>query len=90
MSDDLDLVTIFESGNAALLAIAKSILDGAEIPYMVKGEGLQNLFGMGQIGSGFNLITGPAEIQVNREDEFSARALLAEIDEEDNPDNGDM
>jgi hypothetical protein len=59
----------------------KSIRDGAEIPFLVKGEDIQNLFGLGVIGTGFNLIAGPLEIQVSREDEPAARELLSEIEE---------
>lgn len=81
MSSALDIVTVFETGNPALLAVVKSILDGAEIQYIIKGEQLQNLFGMGILGTGFNPLVGPVQIQVRREDEPTARELLAEIDE---------
>jgi len=80
MSDVSDVVTVFETGNPALIALAKSILDGAEISYMVKGEDLQALFGAGQLGTGFNLVVGPVQIQVRRKDEAVARQLLDEID----------
>ncbi len=81
MSSESDLITIFQSGNQAVIVMVKSILDGAEIPYLVKGENLQNLFGLGVIGTGFNLIAGPVEIQISRKDEPAARELLAEIEE---------
>ena len=77
-----DFVTVFETGNQALIAVAKSILDGAEIPYLVKGENLQSLFGMGQIGTGYNLLVGPVQIQVTREDESTAKELLADVAED--------
>jgi hypothetical protein len=80
LSSESDLITIFESGNQPIIALVKSILDHAEIPYLVKGENLQNLFGLGVIGTGFNLIAGPVEIQVRREDETAARELLTEIE----------
>ena len=60
--------------------MVKSILDDAEIPYLVKGEAIQNLFGIGVIGTGYNLIAGPVEIQVGRQDESKARELLASIE----------
>ncbi|MFN0157675.1 MAG: putative signal transducing protein [Bacteroidota bacterium] len=80
MKDDLDLVTVLETSSEPVIAIVKSILDGAEIPYFIKGEGLQNLFGTGTIG--LNL-AGPALVQVRREDELEARTLLEGIGESD-------
>ena len=47
---------------------ANRLLDGAEIPYFAKGEQLQNLFGVGQVGTGFNPIVGPVELLVSRSD----------------------
>ena len=81
MSIESDLITVFESGNQGVIALVKSILDSTEIPFLAKGENIQNLFGLGVIGTGFNLISGPVQIQVSREDESTARELLAEIDE---------
>jgi len=73
-----ELVTVFATGNPALLAMAKSILDHAEILYLAKGEGLQNLFGAGSIG-GYNPALGPVELQVNVQDENEARELLEQL-----------
>jgi Putative prokaryotic signal transducing protein len=81
LSSNSDLITVFESGNQAVIAVVKSILDDAEIPYIVKGENVQNLFGLGVIGTGYNIITGPIHIQVNQEDEPAAKQLLSGIDE---------
>ncbi len=76
-----DLITVFESGNAALLALAKVALDGAGIRYVIQGEGVQDLFGMGRLGSGYNMITGPVRIQVTPENARQAREALATIRE---------
>src|SRR5262245_56276768 len=78
----LELVTVFATGNPALLAIAKSILAQAGIIYLAKGEGLQDLFAAGSIG-GYNPALGPVEIQVAAEDEHEARALLLDLQGED-------
>ena len=72
-------VTVFESGDPAVLAVAKSLLEEAGIAYYAAGEGLQNLFGMGAIG-GFNPIVGPVRIEVSREDAREAREVLARLD----------
>ena len=57
------------------------MLDAAEIAYAVKGENLQNLFGGGVIGTGFNVLVGPVQIQVRREDEAEARSVLSDLSE---------
>ena len=77
--DDLDLVTVLASGDPGLMAVAKSLLRSADIPFLVQGEGVQDLFGVGRIGSGFNVVTGPARLQVGADDADDARELLADL-----------
>ena len=72
----LELVTVFESGNAVLIAIAKSVLQSAEIPFATRGEHVQELFGMGRFPSGVNLVTGPVCIDVGSDDRDVAAVLL--------------
>jgi len=74
-----DLVTVFESADVVLFALAKSALDRAGIRYIAQAEGLQDLFGMGRIGTGFNAITGPPRIRVTADNAKRASAILAEI-----------
>jgi hypothetical protein len=45
------------------------------IEYLVRGEGVQDLFGVGRLG-GYNCVAGPAEFWVNAEDAECARTLL--------------
>jgi putative signal transducing protein len=40
------LVTVFESGDAVLLTMAKAALDSAGIRYVEEGQGIQDLFGV--------------------------------------------
>jgi hypothetical protein len=75
------LVTVFETGHEGLVAVVKSILDEANIRYLAKGEGVQDLFGVGILGTGFNPITGPVEFRVMPEDEEYARELLKDVKE---------
>ncbi len=75
-----DLVTVFESSDAALLALAKAALDDAGIRYVAEGEALQDLFGMGRLFSGYNLITGSPRIRVTAENAERARKLLDQLD----------
>ena len=83
-----DLVTIFATGNLALLALAKSILEEAGIVYLAKGEGLQNLFAAGSVG-GYNPALGPVEIQVAAEYEDEGRALLRDLENDASLEPGD-
>lgn len=78
----VQLVTVFSTGHEGLIALARSILDGAGIPYSLKGEALQDFFALGRLGSGFNPVIGAVEVQVNKDDEVSARKLLSELKEQ--------
>lgn len=73
------LVTVFETGNEAIVAVVKSILDEAKIKYLAQGDGVQDLFGVGVIGTGFNPVTGPVVFQVMPEDASYAKELLKDI-----------
>jgi hypothetical protein len=74
------LVTVFKSGHEGLIAVAKSMLDEAEIKYLIKNEGVQDLVGLGVFGTGFNPLTGPIQIQVLPEDESYAKDLLKDVE----------
>jgi len=71
-----DLVTVLQPTDEAAVALAQSILNGAGIHYIAKGEGIQDLFAWGRVGAGFNPMLGPVEIQVAPEDADRARELL--------------
>lgn len=73
---DAELVQVFATGDAGLIGLVKSLLEGEEIDFMLKGEGLQDLFGGGRI-AGYNFVVGPAEFWVRTEDAERARTLLA-------------
>lgn len=73
-------VTVLRSGDPAVLAMAKSLLEDAGIPLVAQGEGLQDLFALGRLGTGSSPIVGPAEIRVSSADEGAARALLRDLD----------
>jgi Putative prokaryotic signal transducing protein len=76
--DPIELVPVFASGEMALIAVAKSLLDAERIDYFVKGEGLQNLFGLGS-ATGYSFAMGPAEFWVRAEDQARARELLRDL-----------
>ncbi|MCE5252092.1 DUF2007 domain-containing protein [bacterium] len=79
----MEFTPVFSTANPVLIAMAKSILQDAGIQYTVKGENLQNLFGYGLIGIGFNPVTGVVEIQVDVPDYDEARELLKYLEIEE-------
>jgi len=86
--DKEKLVTVFTTGHEGVVVLVKSILDEAKIEFIAKGEGIQDLFGVGVIGTGFNVITGPIEFQVLEDNADYARELLKDVSEtppEENP-----
>lgn len=79
----LDLVTVFTTGNPVLIATAKVALEAAGIRFLTKGEGIQDLIGLGRLFGGFNIATGPVQIQVERRDAEDAREALRDIHQVD-------
>jgi hypothetical protein len=73
-------VTVMRAGDPALLLMAKSLLQDAGIAFSAKDEGLQDLFAAGRLGTGFNPLVGPAEIQVSSSDEEVAREVLRDLE----------
>lgn len=80
--DHESAVPVFSTGNEAVIAVVKSILDEANIRYLVNGENVENLFALGVIGTGFNPATGPVEFQVMPEDVKYAKELLKDVKDE--------
>ena len=72
---DVELVSVLATGDPGVIALARSLLEGEEIDYFVRGEGLQDLFGLGRI-TGFSFAMGPAQFLVRADDAERARALL--------------
>ena len=75
----LKTVIVFSSGNPSAIVIAKSILEDCKIPYIIKNEVLQNLFGLGNIGGVSNALSGPVEISVREEDAEVVLKLLEKL-----------
>lgn len=70
---DVELEKVFESSNPALLAMVKSVLEGAGIEFIASGEGTQYQ----------TLI--PVWIRVPKERAAEAKALLQELEEGEVP-----
>ena len=77
----IKFITVYQTGDYGFLAFAKSILQSEGIPYYFKGEGLQDLDGAGRLGTGFNPLFGPVEIQVDENDAEKAREILEQIEQ---------
>jgi len=75
------LVTVYETGDPAVIPFAKSILQSEGIKYFIKGESLQDLFAGGRLGTGFNPVIGPVQIQVDENDVEKAKELLNQIEQ---------
>lgn len=84
-----DPVKVFTAHDATLLAVARSLLESEAIPYFVRGEAVQDLVGIGRLGSGFNPIVGPGEIEVPASAAARARGLLADLDAPEEEDDED-
>ena len=76
---NIELVSVFRTGDAGLVALAKSLLEAEGIEYMARGDGLQDLFGWGRLGAGFNYVVGPVEFVVRRDDAQRANVLLRDL-----------
>jgi hypothetical protein len=70
------LVSVYTTTNPAMISIVKSLLDNAEIEYMVRGDSLQSVWAT-------NLLAY-VDFQVKPEDEAEAREVLKDVIEGDN------
>jgi hypothetical protein len=84
------LVTVLATGHAAILPVARSLLEGSDIPYTVKGEETLGLFPGVGVGLAVDPKAKAAQIQVTADRADEARAILEQIGEEEPeiPDEG--
>lgn len=75
---DLELVPILLVREETRLVLIESVLAEAQIPYLAKGEQIQDLFGMGRLVT-VNPITGPVVIYVTSDKVEEARRLVDEV-----------
>jgi hypothetical protein len=77
----LDLVTVLETGDWFALRLARSSLDDAGIAYLVTGDDPRYIAGFaGAFGAAATpIVKWSCRIQVGRESETEARALLEPI-----------
>lgn len=77
--NDSKLVTVYIPNNEAEHLAVVGILSSAGIPCYSKNAGVQNLFGAGQIGTGFNILTGPIQIQVAENAVENAKEIISNV-----------
>ena len=83
---DIRLCVVFRTTNAAIAAVAKSLLDGAGIEYEVRRDTLRGTLGAWDVpGFVVNVGVNPAEFLVRESDAESARQLLADLGEGADP-----
>ncbi len=69
------LVTVFQTSDVVLIALAKAALEAEQIPYVSQGKGLADWLFPGV----HNSVTGPVRFQVAAEDGDRAREALEGI-----------
>ncbi len=74
----MELVTVFDSTNPALIGIAKTVLDAAGIEFLVLGDDGARIF------SG-NPFLGRVRLQVEKKLGEEAETLLSEISQSEEP-----
>ena len=77
-----DLVSVMETADVAVLPVVKSVLQAANIPFVVQGDEAMGVLPVGQVGMGGISSGGhglSAGILVPRDHEEEARALLTEL-----------
>jgi hypothetical protein len=75
---DPKIETVYAMSNPTLVALAKSLLEDAEIEYLTKSYGIPL---MGGESGGLDYVNGPVEFVVAGKDAPTARELLAHFDD---------
>lgn len=75
-ADSDDLVLVLETRSTAELAVAKSILDDADVRYLERGDALQDLANLGRFLFGMSGKKGHLTLHVPPEHAETARELL--------------
>ena len=78
---DEKLVALLRTGDLNELAFVEAVLTDADIPFVKKGESVQDLFALGRVGMGFNPITGPIVLLVSEEHAAEATRLIRESEQ---------
>lgn len=85
----LDLEPLTAIPEPAFGALLRGVLDEAGIRHATRGEGVQDLFTVGRMGTGYNLLTGPGTLLVERARASEAREILLALAEGGQPVDAD-
>lgn len=83
LDDDVELVEVRAGIDEPELAIVRSILDGAEIPYVIEADESRAGLGLGGVGTALYTPLGSVCILVRADDVEAAAALLTEAEPPD-------
>jgi hypothetical protein len=72
-----ELVPVFETSDASILPVIKSVLSGAEIPFVVEGEHTVGVDPLGRIAETVGFLALRAVVMVPIERKEEAQKLLA-------------
>ena len=86
MRPDPDYVSVFETGDPALLPVVTSLLQSAGIPFVTQGEGAMGVLPLGVFSERFYGRALAVRIEVPAGREAEARALLRTLEEGAGPD----
>jgi hypothetical protein len=78
--DPADLVTVYDTSDPALVPVIKSLLQGADIPFLVQGDEAVAMLPVGEISGPFSRSGLAARFMVRSEDAEAAAELLAELE----------
>jgi hypothetical protein len=72
--DSVTLVKVFDPATQPLI---ESLLEEAGIPYVIQGDVMQDVMGLGRLAGGYNQIFGPPVVKVPQAMLQSARDAIA-------------
>jgi hypothetical protein len=84
---EVELIAVFETADPALLPIAKSVLEAAEIPFFVQGDEAMGLLPVGRFATGLTQKGQGmvAIVHVDKKHEERAKEVLSPLETEELP-----
>ena len=83
--DEVELERLAVITDPAFGGLLRSFLDEAQIAWTTRAEGVQDLFTVGRMGTGYNLLTGPSWLYVERTRLAEAQEILTALEQDSPP-----